>query len=426
MWSKRLGTSSTESGVTAMADSGDSILLVGKFSGSTNVGGSNFTSAGGTDLFLAEYTQSGTHVWSRGIGGSGGETAQGMAVDPAGNAIVVGSFSGTTDLGDGPAQSAGGLDIFVAKYSGSGGAPLWSRRFGSTTDDTGNAVATDFRGDVFVTGSFTGTVDFGGISLTSTASDTFIAKLSGDTGATLWARNSVNNAMDVGHGVAVDGNGDLYVTGYFMGLIDFGGGAQSSAGGEDIYLLHLDGAFGDLLWSRRFGGTGTDIGYGVGVDAQDNVALMAIYRLSADFGGGGLTSSGITDIALAKYSPTGVHLWSRTVGGTALETPTGLWVDPAGDVLLAGYFQTSTNLGGGTYTSAGGFDAFAAKYTAGSGAHLWSRSFGGASTDFASGIVTDGNGYVMMAGAFWGTTDFGDSLRTSAGSSDAFLLRLAP
>jgi hypothetical protein len=103
-----------------------------------------------------------------------------------------------------------------------------------------------------------------------------------------------------------------------------------------------------------------------------------------------------------------------------------MWVDPAGDVLLSGYFQNSTNLGGGTYTSAGGLDMFAAKYAGGSGAHVWSRRFGGASTDFASGIVTDGNGYVMITGAFWGTTDFGDSLRTSGGSSDAFLLRLAP
>ena len=117
MWSMALGTSSVEVSGSVTTDSGDNVLVTGVFVGSTNVGGSNLTSAGSSDLFLARYFPSGDHDWSRAIGGPGGEIASGIAVDASGDPIVVGYFDVTTDLGDGPLVSAGARDIFVAKYS---------------------------------------------------------------------------------------------------------------------------------------------------------------------------------------------------------------------------------------------------------------------------------------------------------------------
>jgi hypothetical protein len=110
----------------------------------------------------------------------------GVAADASGNVIVTGFFEGAADFGGDTLICAGGEDIFVAKYDASG-AHQWSQRLGSTAGDQGLAVAVDGSGDVIVTGRFEGTVDFGGGDLTSAGgSDIFVAKYSDavGTGAT--------------------------------------------------------------------------------------------------------------------------------------------------------------------------------------------------------------------------------------------------
>jgi hypothetical protein len=120
----------------------------------------------------------GTHLWSRRFGGTSFDQGLGVAVDGSGNVLVTGVFEGTVDFGGGPLTSAGIIDIFVAKYSGTDGSHVWSRRFGSTIFDEGLGVAVDGSGNVLVTGVFEGTVDFGGGPLTSAGgNDIFLLRL---------------------------------------------------------------------------------------------------------------------------------------------------------------------------------------------------------------------------------------------------------
>jgi hypothetical protein len=99
-------------------------------------------------------------------------------VDGSGNVLVTGPFNGTVNFGGGGLTSAGGSDIFVAKFSGADGAHLWSKRFGGSSDDIGMSVAADGSGDALLTGSFSGLVDFGGEILTSAGqTDIFVLKL---------------------------------------------------------------------------------------------------------------------------------------------------------------------------------------------------------------------------------------------------------
>jgi hypothetical protein len=92
-------------------------------------------------------------------------------------------------------------DIFVAKYAGSDGHHIWSTRFGDVSNDAGNAVAVDATGNVVVTGSFSGIVNFGGGSLTSSAAtaDIFLAKFS-SSGNHVWSKRfGVRSAMLARH-----------------------------------------------------------------------------------------------------------------------------------------------------------------------------------------------------------------------------------
>jgi hypothetical protein len=205
-------------------------------------GGGPLASAGGSDVFVARYSGSnGSHLWSRRVGGTSDDLAWGVAVDGSGDVLVTGNVSDTVDFGGGPLASAGGSDGFMAKYSGSDGSPLWSRRFGGVSFETGNDVAVDGSGNVVVTGFFLGASEFGGDALESAGSyDVFVAKYSGSDGSHVWSRRFGSTFTDYGLATALEENGRVLVTGSFSGTVDFGDGVPlESAGAEDIFLLSL-------------------------------------------------------------------------------------------------------------------------------------------------------------------------------------------
>ena len=148
-----------------MDDAGD-VALTGRFTNSISFGGSSLSSAGGDDAFLAKLSgSSGGHVWSKRFGGTGADNGGGVSMDASNNVAVTGYFSGTVDFGGG-GLSASSIDVFVAKYTSSG-AHTWSRKYGAASQQLGSGVAMARTGNVSVTGFFASTVDFGTGPLTS-------------------------------------------------------------------------------------------------------------------------------------------------------------------------------------------------------------------------------------------------------------------
>jgi hypothetical protein len=216
--------------------------------------------------------------------------------------VVTGEFNGWVDFGGGGLESAGRDEMFLAKYSQSG-EHRWSRRYGGTGYDGGHMVAVDDSGNVFVTGEMDETVNFGGSNLVSAGEqDIFVAKFSVG-GDHRWSRRFGDEGFDRGHSVAVDDSGHVLVTGYFAGTVDFGGGAlESAAGSNDIFLARC-GADGSHLWSQRFGSDASDLGYSVAVDAWGNLVLAGYIGGTANFGGTDLAGAGGADAFIAKFGP---------------------------------------------------------------------------------------------------------------------------
>src|SRR5262249_53853511 len=154
-------------------------LITGSFEGSVDFGGGPLSSVGLADIYVAKFSgANGSHVWSRRGGGASTDGAYGIAVDTAGNAVIAGYFFGSSDFGTGSLTSAGGYDVFLAKYAGTG-TPLWSVRYGGTSTEIPRAIAVDTAGDVVVSGYFAGVTNLGSGSLTSAGSnDIFLAKYS--------------------------------------------------------------------------------------------------------------------------------------------------------------------------------------------------------------------------------------------------------
>jgi uncharacterized protein (AIM24 family) len=186
---------------------------------------------------------------------------------------------------------------------------IWSQRFGDTEGESGESVAFDSSGNVVLTGGFRGTLNFGGSPLTSAGlDDIFLAKLDGN-GTHIWSQGFGDTEWQGGWSVASDPSGNVVITGYFYGTVDFGGDTLTSAGGSDIFLAKFD-ANGTHLWSQRFGDTNSfQEGYSIAFDSSGNVVLTGTFRGTVDFGGGLLTSAGSDDIFLAKFDGNGTHLW---------------------------------------------------------------------------------------------------------------------
>ncbi|MCC2547954.1 hypothetical protein LJY25_16010 [Hymenobacter sp. BT175] len=401
------------------------------FSGTLVLGGTTLVSAGnGDDVFVAKRSAvTGDWLWAVRVGGSTGDTSFGMAVDADGNALVTGNFTSVASFGTGPTAttltSAGSNDVFVAKFAAATGACVWAVRAGGSGFDTGTAVAVDASGNALVTGGFAGTVSFGtsptATVLTAGRSGIFVAKFSAATGACAWAVQARGNSDDLGYGIAADASGNALVTGIFGGTANFSTSptatALTSVGSYDVFLAKFTAATGACMWAVRAGGSRSDYGYAVAVDAGGNALLTGVFGGTASFGTSptatNLTSAGSIDVFVAKFAAaTGACAWAVGAGGSVEDYGFGLTVDAGGNVLVAGYFQGTASFGTSptatALNSAGSYDAFTAKFAATTGACEWAVRAGGGGEDFATGVAVDARGNAFISGTFASSASFGN------------------
>lgn len=323
LWAKRMGGSGYDRGHSIALDASGNIYMTGDFQGAAYFNPSNnntsLISAGESDVFMAKYDASGNYLWAKSVGGLGTDHGSSIALDVSGNVHVIGWFYGTSyfDPSDNAVSlnSAGSLDVFIAKYDAAGNY-LWAKKIGgsSSAGDAGRSIAVDASGNVYAIGDFTGTAYFdhpnNTVSLTSAGNgDIFIAKYDA-SGNYLWAKKMGGSGADYGNSIALDASGNVYATGNFRGTADFDPSpntatlTSSGSGHYDIFTAQYD-ASGNYLWAQRMGGSNDDHGYSIALDASGNVYVTGEFRETAYFDPAnntlGLTSVGSRDVFIAKY-----------------------------------------------------------------------------------------------------------------------------
>ena len=286
----------------------------------------------------------GSYVWHKVFPSAGfGDQINGIAIDAADNAIIVGAFNGATiDFGGGPISLIASFssDIFVVKLAGADGAPMWSHGWGGADDDDAFAVALDGSGNPVVTGNVGGDEDhdLGGGTLpggTTRTQDFFVAKYLNSDGSHIWSAVHASPPDDdtfEERGLAVDvaPSGDVVVAGSYQGPLRFGAlpvlpwkGHEDFAGPYDMILVaKFNGTTGAPIWSRGFGDENqrTEQGRGVQVDADGNVYFAGMFDNTVNFGGGALDLGFFDTIFLVKFDAKGVHSSLATV----VQTPAGV------------------------------------------------------------------------------------------------------
>jgi hypothetical protein len=231
-------------GLGIAAASNGTIAVTGFFKGTVDLGAGSFTSAaGGTaeDVFLADYSSGGIPQWAKHFGNASGARGSALAVAPNGDFVMTGSFAGALDFGRGTLTNPSGeRDIFLARYSLSGGA-IWSRNFVPAHPDGVHAslaqsVATDSAGNVVLGGSIYNDVDFGGGPLAAGTYDAFVAKFS-PTGGALWSARWGGASDDDANAVTVDSNGNVVAAGTYAAAI---GAVNATHGASDAFVASLN------------------------------------------------------------------------------------------------------------------------------------------------------------------------------------------
>ncbi|NBB20587.1 hypothetical protein GVN20_14570 [Runella sp. CRIBMP] len=405
-------------------DNAGNLYVTGNYSGTSVFGNISITSVGNTnDVFIAKYNRNGQVQWVKSAGGMGTEWGQEIAVDASGNVYITGHYTDTIAFENITFTSAGNSDLFIAKYN-TNGIIQWVRSAGGPNNDWGNSIALDAAGNAYITGHFQGTATFGTTTVTSTPlpfDDILIAKYTTD-GNFQWVKSAGGTSGDFGFDIAADSGGNVYVTGTYSGTAFFDGTPLTSEGTNDVFLAKYN-TNGGKEWVRSAGGSSIERGQAVAVDGNGNVYISGTFTETARFENKYATSSGVFDIFIAKYTSNGSIQWLRSAGGTNYESCEDIKVDTDGNVYLTGAFHTSAMFGGTTLFSIGYDDLYAVKYNT-NGDFQWVRSAGGLIKDYGQGIAIDTSGNIFVVGNFENKAVYGNQTVTSAGNDGFVVARI--
>jgi len=346
----------TYNGVDDSNDHGYGIAVDGD--GNVYVTGYETVTGEMSNIWVRKYDSSGNVEWTRTYNGPGNkaDTGMGIAVDGSGNVYVTGYEY----------LIAESYNIWVRKYN-SNGEEVWTKTYnGASSDvDCGYGIAVDGNGNVYVAGYETVTGEWANI---------WVRKCDPD-GEEIWTKthNGPDNGSDRAYAIAVDGRGNVYVTGY----------EDRGAPNEDDIWVRKYNSNGGEVWTKTHNGSGDDDdeGAGIAVDGMGNVYVT---------GSEVVTGEG-RNIWVRKYNSNGDELWTRTHNGAENTEDRGyaIAVDGSGNLFVTGFERA---------TATESDNIWVRKYDS-SGNVVWTKTYNGSdSFDEGHGIALDESGNIYVAG----------------------------
>jgi len=372
------------------------------------------------DIFIAKYDKTGTLIWIDQIGGGSNDIGWGISVDKDHNVYVAASFQDTLNLATDTLICQGFSDVLVTKFN-SAGVLQWARKAGGSIGNYGYAIDCDSLNNVYVTGSFYGTVQFDAITLTSYGwNDCFLAKY--DTYGNLqWAINSGGSTagIDEAYAISIDKDNNIYTSGKFSDTAFFASDTLISKGGSDCFISKFDPS-GNMQWVKQAGGNGDDIAQGIALDNSGNICVTGYFESTGHFESDSLISNGGSDIFIAKYDSSGNLKWSEKAGGSGTDQGAGISSDKNGKNYITGFFSGNSNFGSIPVVSSGSVDIFVTCLDS-LGNFEWTKKSGSIGLDAGSSIGTDTANNIFLAGLFTNSCTFESINLTSEGSMDLFI-----
>lgn len=396
------------------------------------------------------YVNSQAYNWAVNLSGDN-SFGSALTTDADGNVYTAGMFSGIVDFDPGPgvfnltAAAAQYGTVFVSKVDSSAGF-IWAKAF-YPNGGPALSIAVDNAGNVYTTGYFYGTVDFdpdtGTFNLTATYNslntpDIFISKLNSN-GDFVWAKRIGGLSADEGKSITVDATGNIYITGYYIGIVDFDPGSGVHNVDTSVYasffICKLDSG-GNFVSAKGIPGPIT-MGYSVSVDNNQNIYTSGYFYGAVDFDPGpavyilGDPTLDATTF-ISKYDSSGNFVWAKMIGGFGLDFGKTIELDNQGNVYTVGQFNGTADFDPDTGTyflSAGnGYYTFICKLN-NNGNFIWARKLPGSVYTYSGNALSlDPNDNAYISGSFFNTADFNPDTAvynlTPYGNYDGYIVKL--
>ncbi|MBK8621104.1 MAG: T9SS type A sorting domain-containing protein [Saprospiraceae bacterium] len=300
LFAKKMGGTQFDSGISLTLDAEGNILTTGFFNGTADFNPSTLlefelTSFGEADVFVSKLDGGGNFVWAKKVGGTGTDPfVKKIECDLLNNVYLTGDFDTTidfnpSDLGVFNLTPLGESDIYILKLNSSGNF-VWAKAISGLLEESSNDIKIDSDGNVYHTGSFSGTTDFNpGVAVFNMTAlgldDVFIVKLN-VSGNFVWAKHIGSTGREKPNNMVLDASGNVYTTGEFDTSLDADPGPGihilSNAGGTDLFTIKLNPT-GELVWAIHTGSTFDDLGRGLKLNTTNELYTHGVFRGTVDF-----------------------------------------------------------------------------------------------------------------------------------------------
>ncbi|MGZ4090511.1 MAG: T9SS type A sorting domain-containing protein [Bacteroidia bacterium] len=305
LWARRGGGGSDDKCLGVTSDPSGNVYMCGYFNNQATFGSTTLYGSGNNDIFIAKLDPAGNFLWAKKAGSATRDEAKWVKCDAAGNVYICGMHGNGVVFGGQTFYNPDGyFNSFVAKYSTSG-ALVWVRSFGGVYDDVAWSLTVDKYGKIIVAGEFNSSFYAGNTHLiTSGNADVYIIAYDAN-GNAVWARKAGGNQPDRARGIGTDGS-NIFITGQFAGTANFGGTYKTSVDNSDIFFSCLNNS-GQFLWTSTVGGPadasetlGYESGNAICAEATGNVYATGALLSGGVFGSTSLGAYSRTDVFITK------------------------------------------------------------------------------------------------------------------------------
>jgi len=427
-WARTANGKSGENANCVCTDIAGNVFVAGYFYSDTLILDSDtLKNRGNYDVFLAKYNPLGNLLWTVSGGGIFDDVATSLTTDVNGNVFVTGYFfSPNFIIKNDTLLNAGAGDIFILSFDSIGNL-RWTKHFGGSGDESGNAIGCDIAGNILLSGYFQSSL-FALVVDTlfnSGNDDVFLAKLN-NSGNVMWAKGISGSLNDRANSLTTDASANIFITGYFFSSPFISeNDTINSSGSNDVFLAKFD-AMGNSLWLKASGGSFNDSGDGISTDSFGNVILVSTSN-SNTFSAGNytMTNTGGFDVFVVKYDNSGNELWADVQGGIFDEKAYVVRSDASGNIFITGHFHSpNIILGTDTFMNEGIGDIFLLNYSS-NGNIQWAEQIGGSADDGSSGLALDVFGNIFLSGYFISpSVSCGTVTLNNSGAEDLLLAKL--
>jgi hypothetical protein len=368
----------------------------------------------------------GNHAWSHGYGDIYNQRAQAVATGPGGVIVIAGTFDGTLDFGPGHSLTSAGSDVFLATLDRDG-QTLAANLFSNTAYYAyPTALAVDDEGDVYLAVDFEATFPGLPASFQGASADGAVLKIV--DGAIAWATPFWGQGVQRINSIAIDDDGNVFVTGHYEYDLWVGDVAALPALQvlvPNAFVTKLRGD-GTHLWSNDYGDDSDQQGWGIAVSgnsASASVAIAGEFMGSIDLGGTISGNPSYVGAYAAVLAEDGNATWGKGIAGGGDHRPRKIAFGVDGEVVMWGSTSGPLELGESTKPG-GGTDAFVAQFAA-DGTPLFAGIYGGTGEENGYGLAVTPNGHMVVAGSFDSELGFGGPKLTAVGGTDGFVAKLS-